>query len=118
MLTQFTLKLMETFKKNREDLLIINKKIKRTIAINQIIMMKGMLNYTCFYLQNGKQRVSARTLKHYETLLLGKGFIRVHRSCLVNENCILEHNSITSQLKLTDGHHVAISRRRKGLLNV
>jgi two-component system, LytTR family, response regulator len=107
---------METIKRIREDLLIINQKNKKVIAINQIIMLKGFVNYTRFYLQNGLQKVSARTLKHYEALLNNKGFIRVHRGYIVNQKCIVEHNLITSQLILTDGYEADISRRRKGEL--
>ncbi|MES2516578.1 MAG: LytTR family DNA-binding domain-containing protein [Bacteroidota bacterium] len=104
---------MQALKNKREDLLIIDQKKKKSIAINQIIMLKGFVNYTCFYLQNGKQSLSARTLKHYESLLNDKGFIRVHRGFIVNQKCILEHNLLTSQLLLTDGYEADISRRRK-----
>jgi DNA-binding LytR/AlgR family response regulator len=106
---------MENFKAKREELLIINQKIKKTIAISQIIMLKGFVNYTLFYLQNGKRSYSARTLKHYENLLNDKGFIRVHRGFIVNQNCIVEHNLRTSQLILTDGYEADISRRRKSI---
>ena len=105
---------MKNFIAHKQDLLTIDQKKKKTIAINQIIMLKGYVNYTHFYLQNGKQRISARTLKHYENLLNNKGFIRVHRGFIVNQNCIVEHNLLTSQLILTDGYEADISRRRKG----
>lgn len=104
---------MKNFKANKQDLLTIDYKKKKTIAINQIIMLKGDINYTHFYLQNGKQRMSSRTLKYYETLLNDKGFIRVHRGFIVNQNCIIKHNLLTSQLILTDGYEADISRRRK-----
>ncbi len=71
---------MENFKIQKEDLLTIDQRRKKVIAINQIIMMKGVANYTCFfYLKNGKQRVTSHTLKYYEPLLDGKGFLRVHK---------------------------------------
>jgi DNA-binding LytR/AlgR family response regulator len=104
---------MENFKIQKEDLLTIDQRRKKVIAINQIIMMKGVANYTCFYLKNGKQRLTAHTLKYYEPLLDGKGFLRVHRGFIVNQNCILRHDSDTSSLFLLDGHEVEISRRRR-----
>jgi DNA-binding LytR/AlgR family response regulator len=104
---------MQVFKSKNENLLIIDQKKKKTLDISQIIMLRGFVNYTCFYLQNGKQRVSARTLKHYEGLLNDKGFIRIHRGFLVNQKCILNHNEDTSQLFLVEGHAVEMSRRRK-----
>jgi DNA-binding LytR/AlgR family response regulator len=104
---------MKNFKPSPKELLTIDQKKKKTIAIDQIIMLKGYINYTLFYLQNCKQRISARTLKHYENLLNDKGFIRVHRGFIVNRNCIIEHNLLTSQLILKDGYEADVSRRRK-----
>jgi DNA-binding LytR/AlgR family response regulator len=104
---------MENFKIQKEDLLTIDQRRKKVIAINQIIMMKGVANYTCFYLKNGKQRLTAHTLKYYEPLLDGKGFLRVHRGFIVNQDCILRHDSDTDSLFLVDGHEVEISRRKR-----
>lgn len=104
---------MENFKIYKDDLLTIDQRKKKVIAINQIIMLKGMANYTCFYLKNGKQRLTAHTLKYYESQLDGKGFLRVHRGFIVNQQCIVKHDSYNSQLLLTDGHEVEISRRKR-----
>lgn len=104
---------MKKFTASKQDLLTINQRQKKTIPINQIIMLRGYINYTHFYLQNGKQRISSHTLKHFENLLTNKGFIRVHRGFIVNQTCIVEHNLSTSQLILTDGYEADISRRRK-----
>jgi DNA-binding LytR/AlgR family response regulator len=104
---------MEKFKIQKEDLLTINLRSKKVIAFDQIIMMKGVANYTCFYLKNGKQRLTAHTLKYYEPLLDGKGFLRVHRGIIVNQDCILKHDIDTSSLFLVDGYEVEISRRKK-----
>lgn len=100
------------------NLLTINHKLRIVIDINQIIMLKGNINYTCFYLQNGKQKISARPLKFYESQLAEFGFIRVHRAFIINPNFILKHHESTSQVLLFEGHSADISRRRKGnLLN-
>jgi DNA-binding LytR/AlgR family response regulator len=104
---------MENFKIQREDLLTIDQRRKKVIAINQIIMMKGVANYTCFYLKNGKHRVTSHTLKYYEPVLIEKGFLRVHRAFMVNQKCILEHDTDNSQLLMENGHQADISRRRK-----
>ena len=92
---------------------MINQRSKKVIDINQIIMMKGFANYTYFYLKNGKHRLTAHTLKYYESELYGRGFLRVHRGFIVNQNCILRHDSDTDSLLLMDGHEVEISRRRR-----
>lgn len=104
---------MKNQKLLRNGLLTINLRSKKVIAFDQIIMMKGLANYTCFYLKNGKQRLTAHTLKYYEPLLDGKGFLRVHRGFIVNQKCILRYDSETDSLFLVDGHEVEISRRKR-----
>jgi DNA-binding LytR/AlgR family response regulator len=99
----------------KNDLLTIDQRRKKVIDINQIIMLKGYANYTCFYLKNGKQRLTTHTLKYYEDELDGRGFLRVHRGFIVNQNCILKHDTASSQLFLMEGHEVEVSRRRRGI---
>ena len=100
------------------NLLTINHKLRLVIDISQIIMLKGNINYTCFYMQNGKQKISARSLKFYEGQLINYGFIRVHRAFIINPNFIVEHRQSSSQVLLFEGHSADISRRRRGnLLN-
>lgn len=104
---------MENFKIYKDDLLTIDQRKKKVIDINQIIMLKGISNYTCFYLKNGTQRLTSHTLKYYENQLESKGFLRVHRGFIVNQQCIIKHDSSNSQLLLTDGYEVEISRRKR-----
>lgn len=68
-------------------------------------------NYTVLHTTDGRRFVSARTLKDYEDMLTPVGFLRVHRSTLVNKAQIAH---------LDDGHvvlknkvSVEISRRKK-----
>jgi two-component system, LytTR family, response regulator len=68
-------------------------------------------NYTELHTGDGRRFVSARTLKDYEDMLTPLGFLRVHRSALVNKAQITH---------LDDGHvvlknktRVEISRRKK-----
>jgi DNA-binding LytR/AlgR family response regulator len=102
---------MKTIRINLNNQIIIDQRRKKTVDINQIIMLRSFSNYTCLYLQNGKQRLTTHTLKHYENILSDKGFIRVHRGYIVNEDCIVKHDSLNSQLILTDGYEADFSRR-------
>jgi two-component system, LytTR family, response regulator len=68
-------------------------------------------NYTELHTSDGRRFISARTLKDYEDMLAPIGFLRVHRSTLVNKSLITH---------LDDGHvvlknnlRVEISRRKK-----
>lgn len=69
-------------------------------------------NYTELHLSDGRRFMVARTLKEYEDMLSDLGFIRVHRSYLVNRQAI---DRITTDgfLEVRGGHRVEISRRRK-----
>lgn len=81
--------------------------------LNQISYLKGSDNYSIFYIQGKSEKVVARTLKEYEEMLSDKGFMRVHKSFLIN----LEYlQSISKrdilELELTDGTRIPVSRRK------
>lgn len=60
-------------------------------------------NYTELHTADGRRFVSARTLKDYEDMLAPLGFLRVHRSTLVNKSQITH---------LDDGHVVLKNQAR------
>ncbi len=79
---------------------------------NEIIRLEGENNYTCFFFSSGKTVLISRTLKEYEEILSGHGFIRVHKSHLVNKHYITNYTH-DGWLVMTDHSKVEISRRRK-----
>ena len=68
-------------------------------------------NYTELHVQDGRRFVSARTLKDYEDMLLPMGFLRVHRSALVNRAMITHVDGM--HLVLRNSERVEMSRRRR-----
>ena len=68
-------------------------------------------NYTELHTDDGKRFVSARTLKDYEDMLGPFGFLRVHRSTLVNKARITHLDD--GHVVLTNHLRVEISRRKK-----
>ncbi len=68
-------------------------------------------NYTDLHTHDGKRFVSARTLKDYEDMLAPLGFLRVHRSALVNRAHIAHLDE--GHVVLKNGVRVEISRRKK-----
>ena len=79
---------------------------------SEIIRCEGENNYTTFYLLNGKKLVVSHTLKDYETILTDYGFLRVHKSHLVNVKQVT-HMDRDGNMLLSNGHAVPVSRRRK-----
>ncbi len=68
-------------------------------------------NYTELHTTDGRRFVSARTLKDYEEMLVPLGFLRVHRSSLVNRTAVShldEHHVI-----LANGARLEVSRRKR-----
>ena len=68
-------------------------------------------NYTELHLNDGRRFVSARTLKEYEEMLEPWGFLRVHRSSLVNRAAVSHLDD--SHLVLKSGARVEVSRRKR-----
>ncbi|GGN07275.1 DNA-binding response regulator [Dyadobacter beijingensis] len=54
------------------------------VAVNQITLVMGVDNYSMFHFTDGSRLLSSKTLKHYEHQLIPFGFIRPHRSYLIN----------------------------------
>lgn len=77
-----------------------------------IIRLEGEGNYTKFFFTNHASVLTTYTLKHYEAILVNYGFIRVHKSHLVNRAHVI--NFLTDgTLTMTDSSKVEVSRRRK-----
>jgi two-component system LytT family response regulator len=55
------------------------------VALNEIIHCKSDDNYTLFQLTGGRSVLVSKTLREYEDLLSGHGFVRVHNSHLINQ---------------------------------
>jgi len=79
---------------------------------DEIIRLEGESNYTRFFFSGKKPMLVSKTLKEYEELLAGHGFIRVHKSHLINKKHVVNYTN-DGQLVLADQSKVEVSRRRK-----
>lgn len=82
------------------------------VNLSDLIRLEGSGNYTKFFFENRKSIVNSKTLKEYEQYLLRNGFLRVHKSHIVNTQKIVSLHK-NEYLVLSDGSKVNISRRRK-----
>jgi len=78
----------------------------------QIIRLEGRSNYTCVYFTDHAPILMAKVLHLYDEILRPHGFIRTHRSHLVNAQHIQNIESKTS-LQMMDASRVGISRSKK-----
>ncbi|MBA4849660.1 LytTR family DNA-binding domain-containing protein [Emticicia sp. BO119] len=80
-----------------------------------IVYLKADVNYTEFYLKDGKKIVSSLTLKYHESDERLKGFLRVSKSYLVNQLYIGQYKSHNKDVRiyLTNGYEIKVARRRR-----
>ena len=90
----------------------------KTPENKEISYLEADINYTIFHLHDGKKLVSSFTLKKYETDFRLAGFLRIHKSFLLNPafiaNC--EQNGKKATVELSNGQKVQVSRRKIGLI--
>jgi DNA-binding LytR/AlgR family response regulator len=108
---------MKTYQqKGNTSLLILNHKTSKKVLINDVVLLKGEINYTILYLENGNQKVVAHPIKFFEAYLETRGFLRVHRSFMINPDHVKEYNENDEFVMMTNGQKADISRRRKSVL--
>ncbi|MEM6643815.1 MAG: LytTR family DNA-binding domain-containing protein [Bacteroidota bacterium] len=76
------------------------------VELSTIIKCQSSVNYTIFYLTDGKELIISRTLKEFDEQLSGNGFFRVHRSWLINEEHIIGYDK-------REGGYVVMSDKTK-----
>ncbi|MEO7307333.1 MAG: LytTR family DNA-binding domain-containing protein [Ferruginibacter sp.] len=78
----------------------------------EILYCEGENNYTRFIFTKHKPMLVSKTLGEYEDLLKEHGFIRIHKSHLVNTKYVSNVNR-EGILLMSDGKQLTISKRRK-----
>ena len=94
----------------------VNHKQKLYIQTDKIVMMEGHNNYTLFHLENGKKKMFARSIGHFQKQLEENQFIRCHRAFLVNPAYIKSYDKSQCVLYLSNDLTASISRRKHGNL--
>ncbi|MCB0397217.1 MAG: response regulator transcription factor [Flavobacteriales bacterium] len=84
------------------------------IPVHEITRCLGESSYTTFYLKNGGSKTVSRTLKEYEDMLDEHGFMRVHKSHIVNMRCVKSFvRSADPHLVMDDNSVIPVSRLNK-----
>ncbi len=81
---------------------------------NIIIYLEADINYTIFHLKDGKRIISSATLKRHASDQRLAGFVRVHKSFLLNPKFIenYEQKGKKASVLLANGETVGVSRRK------
>jgi two-component system, LytTR family, response regulator len=78
----------------------------------QIVRLEAKSNYTKIFFDNMQSVVTCKILKEYEALLKPLGFVRTHRSHLVNKNRIIKIDG-DGNIYMDDLSTAEISRRKR-----
>ena len=89
------------------------------VQVSDIIRCEANDNFTDFHLIDGTKKVICRTLKFYDEVLMDSGFIRVHRSHLINVQYVKSYKKGKGGVVImADDSHVDVSASKKqNLLN-
>ena len=79
---------------------------------DQIIRLEARNNYTCIYFTDHTPILMAKVLRIYDEMLRPFGFLRTHRSHLVNLKYV-EELSQKKTIRMKDSSIVEISRSKK-----
>ena len=89
------------------------------IDIKEIIRIQSHSNYSKIFFTNGQTILVAKVLAHFESILCDFHFVRIHRTHVVNLNCInrFERGNIAT-IGLNNDEVLPVSRSKKKLLQL
>lgn len=80
--------------------------------VDEIVRLEAEGSYTRFHFMNRMPLLASRVLKEFDEMLQGQGFIRTHKTHLVNKSYVRALHP-DGFLELADQSRIEISRRRK-----
>ncbi|RYF83153.1 MAG: LytTR family transcriptional regulator [Chitinophagaceae bacterium] len=85
----------------------------KVIAIENLVRIEALSNYSKLHFSNGNKLVVARVLRQFEESLKAYGFLRIHHKHLVNMNWLVEGKKDANVILLRNGEMLLASRRKK-----
>ncbi len=84
------------------------------VSMQDIIHCEAHDNFTDFYFVSKQKMMICRTLKFYEELLSNSGFLRVHKSHLINLDHVVKYNrGKGGQVTMSNNAVIDISPNKK-----
>lgn len=108
--------LLDNFKNNNTEKKIVLKTSERlkVVKIKEIVRAESDGSYAVFYLSDKSKIIVSKPLKEFDNILFDFGFLRVHKSYLVNIEYVDSYEkSGGGYLKLIDGSQIPVSVRKK-----
>jgi two-component system LytT family response regulator len=97
-----------------QKLVIKNMSGFQVLELKQLVRLESEINYTHFYMSDGKKFTSSRTIKVYEELLAKHGFYRVHQQYVVNLGHVISYvKGEGGTAILSDSSEIPVAKKRK-----
>jgi len=88
----------------------------QVIDLDDILYAESSGNYTSFYFTDQRSACTSKPIHEYEELLSDSGFVRIHKSCLVNLLHVKEYiRGEGGSIRISGGRELEVSRRKKDL---
>lgn len=105
---------MGSIRTNEKKIVLKDNESIHFIRIQDIIRCEADSSYTKFVITNSAPILISKSLKEYDDILTGYGFIRCHHSHLVNTSKILRFDKIDGGSLILDNKEIVpVSHRKK-----
>lgn len=99
--------------KELKNIIVHDKGQQHLVAVEEIIAIEALESYCTIHTKDKRHTVS-KNLKHFETLLDKRPqFIRVHKSWLINKQCIHHYSRSELSICLVNGLVARLSKYKK-----
>jgi two-component system LytT family response regulator len=86
----------------------------QVVKLVDIVYCEANRNYTNFHFENQKSVCASKTIYEYESLLEDSGFVRIHKSFMVNLEHVKSYNrGEGGTVTLSNNMELEVSRRKK-----
>jgi len=84
------------------------------VDVSDIMYCQAEKSYTLFVVKDGKKYWVSKTIKEYADLLEGFGFLRIHRSSIINPEYVSKLiKTRPSSVVMADGVNLSVSKNRR-----
>lgn len=117
--TKFAQVRTESLKQQKTQLIVPEVTGFAILRLSEILRCEGSRSYTIFNLECGQIITASKTLKEFESLLITHGFMRIHKSHMINLYRLKRYiRGRGGEVEMEDGTLLPVSRDRKdGLLD-
>lgn len=100
--------------KCQKKLVLSTMEMVHLVELKNIIWCKSETNYTKFHLANNEKIIISKTLKEYVDQLNPYGFLRIHRSYLINLNHLVGFDKRDGgSVVMSDGEKLPVAIRKR-----